>query len=148
MTSKYTQGVFVPKNPNKVIGNKRNFFRSSWELRVMSFLDEHPNVIQWGSECVHIPYVNPLTGKSTIYVPDFLIKYADAKGNQRVELVEVKPKKETIWEAAKSKRDKAFVILNTAKWRSAYAWCLKHGIHMRILNEDDIFVTKAKTRKR
>jgi hypothetical protein len=148
MSSKYTQGVFIPKNPQKVVGNKRIFYRSSWELRVMSFLDEHPNVIQWGSECVHIPYVNPLTGKSTIYVPDFLIKYADAKGTQRVELVEVKPKKETLWEAAKSKRDKAFVVLNTEKWRAAAAWCAKHGVHMRILNEDDIFVTKAKARKR
>ncbi len=148
MVSKYSQQVFIPKNPQKIVGNKRPFSRSSWELRVMSFLDEHPNVIQWGSECVHIPYVNPLTGKSTIYVPDFLIKYADAKGTQRVELVEVKPKKETVWEAAKSKRDKAFVILNTAKWQAAAAWCAKHGVHMRILNEDDIFVTKAKTRKR
>ena len=148
MASKYSQQVFIPKNPQKIVGNKRPFSRSSWELRVMSFLDEHPNVIQWGSECVHIPYVNPLTGKSTIYVPDFLIKYADAKGTQRVELVEVKPKKETFIEAAKSKRDKAFVILNTAKWQAAAAWCARHGVHMRILNEDDIFVTKAKTRKR
>lgn len=148
MASKYTQGVFTPKNPQKLLGNKRIYYRSSWELRVCSFLDEHPSVIQWGSECVHIPYVNPLTGKHTIYVPDFLIKYADARGTQRVELVEVKPKKETLWEAAKSKRDKAYVILNTAKWTAARLWCLKHGVHMRILNEDDIFVTKAKTRKR
>lgn len=114
----------------------------------MSFLDEHPNVINWGSECVHIPYVNPLTGKSTFYVPDFLIKYSDATGTQRVELVEVKPKKETLWEAAKSKRDKAYVILNTAKWQAAAAWCAKNGVSFRILNEDDIFVNKAKARKR
>ena len=148
MASKYSQQVFIPKNPQKIVGNKRPFSRSSWELRVMSFLDEHPNVINWGSECVHIPYVNPLTGKSTFYVPDFLIKYSDAKGTQRVELVEVKPKKETLWEAAKSKRDKAYVILNTAKWTAAHAWCAKNGVNFRILNEDDIFVNKAKARKR
>jgi hypothetical protein len=148
MASKYSQQVFIPKNPQKIVGNKRPFSRSSWELRVMSFLDEHPNVINWGSECVHIPYVNPLTGKSTFYVPDFLIKYTDAKGTHRVELVEVKPKKETLWEAAKSKRDKAYVILNTAKWQAAAAWCAKNGVSFRILNEDDIFVNKAKARKR
>lgn len=148
MASKYTQGVFTPKNPQKVIGNNKIMYRSSWELRLMSFLDAHPNVINWGSECLRIPYVNPLTGKSTIYVPDFLIKYADASGTQRVEMVEVKPKKETLWEAAKSKRDKAYVILNTAKWSAASQFCAKNGIKFRILNEDDIFVTKAKARKR
>lgn len=148
MASKYTQGAFTPKNPQKIVGNKKAQYRSSWELRVMSFLDEHPNVINWGSECVHIPYVNPLTGKSTFYVPDFLIKYTDAKGTHRVELVEVKPKKETLWEAAKSKRDKAYVILNTAKWQAAAAWCAKNGVSFRILNEDDIFVNKAKAGKR
>lgn len=111
----------------------------------MSFLDTHPNVIQWGSECVRIPYVNPLTGKSTIYIPDFLIKYQDKKGSQRVELLEVKPRKETVMEAAKSRRDKAFVILNTAKWRAAQIWCAKNGVTFRVLNEDAIFVSKGKS---
>lgn len=147
MSSKYTQGTFIAKNPQKMVGSPRPTYRSSWELRVMSFLDEHPSVIQWGSECVRIPYVNPLTGRGTVYVPDFLIKYADSKGNQRVEIVEVKPKKETIWEAAKSKRDKAYVILNTAKWQAALQFCHKNGIRFRVLNEDDIFVGRGKAKK-
>lgn len=144
MTSKYTQGFFVPKNPGKLVGNPRPFSRSSWELRIMTFLDSHPNVIQWGSECVKIPYVNPLTGKSTLYVPDFLIKYRDKNGLERTEMVEVKPKKETMMEAAKSRRDKAFVIVNTAKWLAAQQWCAKHGVIFRVLNEDSIFVSKGK----
>jgi hypothetical protein len=147
MSSKYTQGFFVPKNPQKVVGSQKIYARSSWELRVMSFLDEHPSVIQWGSECVKIPYVNPLTGRHTVYVPDFLIKYQDSKGAQRVELVEVKPHKESFMEAAKSKRDKAFVILNTAKWVAALHWCQKNGVTFRILNEQDIFVTKARKKR-
>jgi hypothetical protein len=147
MSSKYTQGIFVPQNPQKIVGTKRAHYRSSWELRVMSFLDSHPNVIEWGSECLQIPYQNPLTGRNTVYVPDFLIKYSDAQGRTRVELVEVKPKKETFMEAAKSKRDKAYVLLNTAKWQAAAAWCAKHGVHFRILNEDDIFVTQKPKKK-
>lgn len=143
--SKYSQGVYVPQNPQKLVGNARPNYRSSWELRLMSFLDTHPNVIQWGSECVRIPYMNPLTGKSTIYIPDFLIKYQDKKGSQRVELLEVKPRKESIMEAAKSRRDKAFVILNTAKWRAAQIWCAKNGVTFRVLNEDAIFVSKGKS---
>jgi hypothetical protein len=145
--SKYSQQVFVPKNPEKLIGNMRPFSRSSWELRMMNFLDQHPNVIQWGSECVKIPYTNPLTGKSTIYIPDFLIKYSDKNGNQRAELVEIKPKKETCMEAAKSRRDKMFVILNTAKWVAAAQFCSKHGVKFRVLNEDHIFVGKANQKK-
>lgn len=142
--TKYTQGTFIPTNPEKMVGSLRPFARSSWELRMMSFLDQHPNVIQWGSECIKIPYTNPLTGKSTIYVPDFLIRYADKNGNQRAELIEIKPKKETIMEAAKSRRDKMFVILNTAKWTAALAFCARHGLKFRVLNEDSLFQTKGK----
>ena len=134
----------MPKNPGKLVGNKQPQYRSSWELRIMSFLDNHPNVIQWGSECIRIPYTNPLTGKSTVYVPDFLVRYQDKNGTQRTELVEVKPKKETFMEAAKSRRDKAYVLLNTAKWAAAMQWCSRNGVHFRVLNEDNIFVNKAK----
>ena len=55
----------------------------------MKFCDEHPNVSQWASEAVKIPYRNPLTGKYTVYVPDFFIVYADKGGKQKVELIEV-----------------------------------------------------------
>lgn len=142
--AKYTQGHFTPQNPQKLVGNLRPNYKSSWELRMMSFLDQHPNVIQWGSECIRIPYTNPLTGKQTVYIPDFLIKYADKNGNQRAELVEIKPKKETTMEAAKSRRDKMFVILNTAKWTAALQFCARHNIQFRVLNEDSIFQTKGK----
>jgi len=144
MAVKYSQGTFVPKNPEKLVGIKHPRWRSSWELRVMSFLDTHPSVLHWGSECVRIPYVNPFTGQQTSYVPDFLIRYQDAQGRQRTELVEVKPLKETVMEAAKSKRDKAFVALNTAKWTAALAWCAKNGVTFRVLNENNIFATKGK----
>lgn len=144
MAAKYSQGVFTPTNPGKLIGSKTPYARSSWELRVMSFLDTHPNVIQWGSECVTIPYKNPLTGKNTVYVPDFLIRYQDKNGAQRTEMIEVKPRKETFMEAAKSKRDRAFVILNTAKWQAASIWCSKYGVTFRVINEEHLFVNKGK----
>ena len=142
--SKYSQGRYLPKYPAKLIGSKSPQYRSSWELSVMNFLDTHPSVIQWGSECLSIPYKNPFTGKQTVYVPDFLIKYQDKSGRQRVEMIEVKPKKETFMEAAKSKRDRAFVVLNSAKWRAAMEFCSRNGIHFRVLNEDQIFVNKGK----
>lgn len=106
----------------------------------MNWLDLDPRVIQWGSECVRIPYKNPLTGRQTMYVPDFLIMYETPTGGKRVELVEVKPKKEAVMEAAKSRRDKAFVLLNSAKWSAAQAWCSKHGVNFRVITEEQIFV--------
>ena len=111
---------------------------------MMSFLDTHPNVINWGSECLRIPYRNPLTGKNTVYVPDFLIKYQDKNGTTRAELVEIKPKKETFMEAARSRRDKAYVILNSAKWAAAMSFCAKNGIQFRVINEDSLFVNKGR----
>jgi len=40
------KGLFKPKNPKKYNGDSTNIiYRSSWELRVMKWLDEHPKVV-------------------------------------------------------------------------------------------------------
>lgn len=142
--SKYIQQYFEAKNPQKIIGNARPFYRSSWELAMMTFLDSHPSVIQWASESVRIPYTNPLTGKKSQYVPDFLVLYKDKNGKQLAELIEVKPKKEAMLENAKSKRDKAFLMINQAKWAAAMAWCKKNGVTFRLITEDHLFMQKGK----
>jgi TnsA endonuclease N terminal len=145
--SKFSQGKFVPKNPSKLVGKHDITFRSSWELTVMNFLDSHPSVIQWASESVSIPYTNPLTGSKHNYIPDFLVLYKDKNGKQRAELVEVKPSKEALLENAKSKRDKAVLLINTAKWAAAAAWCKKNGVTFRVLTESDIYITKPKRKR-
>lgn len=142
--SKYSQGEFFPKNPQKLVGNAKPVYRSSWELAMMTFLDSHPSVIQWASESIKIPYRNPLTGKNSQYVPDFLVLYKDKNGKQHAELVEVKPKKEALAENAKSKRDKAFLMINTAKWSAAMTFCKKNGLVFRLITEDQLFYQKGK----
>lgn len=138
--SKWAQGRFNLKNPDKYLGNRTPIYRSSWEFVFMKTCDEHPSIIKWANESIKIPYRNPFTGKYTIYVPDFFISYMDAKGKQHNELIEVKPKNQTSFaEAKNSKKDKAHVILNTAKWEAANHWCKQNGITFRIVNEDDIF---------
>jgi hypothetical protein len=144
--SKYNQGQFTPKNPSKLIGNANPQYRSGWELAMMTFLDNHPSVIQWASESIRIPYVNPLTGRRSQYVPDFLVLYQDKTGKQHAELIEVKPKKEAMLENAKSKRDKAFLIINTAKWAAAMQYCKKNGLIFRLVTEDQLFQQKGKKR--
>jgi hypothetical protein len=137
--SKYAQGKYQLINPAKYVGNKQPTYRSSWEYIFMQFCDNNPSILQWASEAVHINYKNPLTGRNTIYVPDFLITYQDASGNQRAEVVEVKPKKETTLEGAKNIRDQAAAVLNMAKWQAAQAWCKAHGLTFRVVTEDMIF---------
>lgn len=137
--AKFAQGKFQLVNPQKYVGNKTPTYRSSWEYVFMQFCDNNPSILQWASEAVHINYRNPLTGKNTIYVPDFLITYNDAGGGTHAEMVEVKPKKETTLEGAKNVRDQAAAILNMAKWEAARAWCKAHGMTFRVVTEDMIF---------
>jgi hypothetical protein len=138
--SKYANGKYQIQNPSKYVGNKTPTYRSGWEWTFMQFCDNNPNVLQWASEAIHINYRNPLTGRNTIYVPDFLIVYNDATGQRHAEVIEVKPTKETsLQEAGKSPRAQAAAILNMAKWEAARAWCKAQGLKFRVVTENDIF---------
>ena len=138
--ARFAQGKFRLKFPEKYAGNRTPTYRSSWEYTFMKFCDEHPNVSQWASEAVKIPYRNPLTGKQTIYVPDFFIVYADKGGKQKVELIEVKPKNQSVREnLGRSRTNQAHYIMNMAKWEAAKSWCKQKGIFFRVITEEDIF---------
>ena len=138
--SKYAQGLFQLKNPEKYVGKKVPTYRSSWEHAVMRMCDNNPSIIQWASEAIHVNYQNPLTGKSTIYVPDFFVVFVDANSKQHAEVWEIKPTKETTLEAAgKSPRAQAAAIVNAAKWQACNAWCKSQGLRFRVLTEQEIF---------
>ena len=138
--ARFAQGKFRLKFPEKYAGNRTPTYRSSWEYTFMKFCDEHPNVSQWASEAVKIPYRNPLTGKHTVYVPDFFIVYADKGGKQKVELIEVKPKNQSVREnLGRSRANQAHYIMNMAKWEAARSWCKQKGIFFRVITEEDIF---------
>jgi len=135
------KGYFEPKNPHKYIGNHKPYYRSSWEHRFMMMCDSHPNIIHWASEHekTKIPYLNPITNKYTVYVPDFFVVYKDKNGNKRVEVVEVKPAAETFVSEAKSKKHKMALAVNAQKWAAAQEWCKRRGIKFRVITEHDIF---------
>ena len=121
------------------MGKRLPSYRSSWEFTFMSFCDNNPAVIQWVSEGVKIPYFNPVSGKQTIYVPDFLIVYVDASQKQHTELIEIKPSTETTMESARSYRDKLMVAINMAKWAAADSWARANNMKFRVVTEFDIF---------
>ena len=121
------------------MGKRLPSYRSSWEFTFMSFCDNNPAVINWVSEGVKIPYFNPVSGKQTVYVPDFIVVYVDANQRQHTELVEIKPSKETTMESAKSYRDKLSVAINMAKWAAADSWARANNMRFRVVTEFDIF---------
>lgn len=144
---RFAQGRFEMKNPDKYVGIKRPLARSSWEFVFMRMLDEHPGVEKWASESIQIPYRDPLTGKYTIYVPDFFISYIDKSGKKHAEVVEVKPESQTLREkVGKSLFNQEQYIKNLAKWEAANAWCKQKKIRFRVINETDIFQQGKKRR--
>lgn len=137
---KFSKGKFTPKNPEKYIGNKLPTWRSSWELSFMMFLDNNPNILHWASEAIKIPYRHPLTGKNTIYIPDFFVVYQNKYGKQIAEVVEIKPKKQSVIESkVANARDIAIVAVNRAKWAAAQAYCRSQGFAFRVITEDQLF---------
>ena len=140
--SKFMQGSFDVANPQKFIGGKAPYYRSSWELAFMRMCDSHPNITKWASENVKIPYQNPVTGRYANYVPDFMIQYTDKDGSQHVELSEIKPANQTTLENARSQGQKIATVVNAAKWTAAQEWCKRKGIRFKVINEDQIFSNK------
>ena len=89
--SKWAQGVYQVINTKKYVGQGMPRYRSGWEHSFMRFCDTNDNIMQWASESIRIPYLHPLTGKMTTYVPDFLITYKTRDNTLRAELIEIKP---------------------------------------------------------
>ena len=137
--SKFQQGTYTVMNQRKYAGKGAPKFRSGWELAFMRFCDSNDHIISWSSESLTIPYRNPLTGKPTRYIPDFLIQYRNKHNQVVTELIEIKPKKQSILESKASNRDRAIVAVNYAKWAAAQAWCKRNGLTFRVITEDDIF---------
>jgi hypothetical protein len=105
-------------------------------------------VESWASEPIKIPYQDPLTGKQTVYVPDFLIKYSDKNQKFHIEMIEIKPSNQMMLErVGKNPYNQAQYVKNMAKWQAAGEYCKQRGIKFRVINESDIFVnTKNKKR--
>lgn len=138
-------GRFSPKNPKKYIGDPTNIiFRSLWELRVMKYLDENPNVIEWKSEEIAIPYISPVDNRRHRYFPDFIVKVRRANGSTHTLMLEVKPKAQTIEPKVQKKKTKRYITevvtwgVNQAKWEAAKEYCLDKGWEFKLITEDNL----------
>jgi len=55
------------------------------------------------------------------------------------EVIEIKPKKQSVIESKMNDRDRAVVAVNYAKWDAATKWCKRQGLVFRVITENDIF---------
>jgi hypothetical protein len=144
------KGKFVPKNFDKYNGDPTNIiYRSSWELKLMIYLDEHSDIVKWSSEEFCIPYISPIDRKVHRYFPDFWVK----KKTGRCMLIEVKPaaqtkppdpiKKNKTKTGRPSRRylnEVKTYGINEAKWKAAYAYCRDRKWEFKIMTEKELGV--------
>lgn len=141
--SRYRQGIYAPRNPDKYMGQGEIRYRSSWELRLCKWLDGHQSVLLWNSEGLIIPYLSPVDNKQHKYYVDFLAKMKLKDGTVKTYAIEVKPKSQCL--PPKKNRNKERMITevttyvtNQAKWAHAKEYCDKLGISFLVLNENDL----------
>jgi hypothetical protein len=137
-------GTFRPSNPQKYVGDYKNIiYRSSWECRVMNWLDKNPNIISWASEEIVIPYVSPVDGKWHRYYPDFVVK-AKTKDGTKTMMLEVKPKKQTQQPQVPRRVTPRYITevatwgVNQSKWKAATEYCLDRGWEFKIITEEHL----------
>lgn len=151
---KYSQGLYVPKNKEKVI--KLNsyggiFYRSSYEKKIMQYLDINPNIVQWCAEWLEIPYElirykNGEMIKTTHrYFPDIYYILKTNEGVLKKVVAEIKPYNETIRPVPPKNATKKqltnfeYAITqynkNLAKWEAAVNWCKTKDIDFIIITE-------------
>jgi hypothetical protein len=140
------KGKFSPKNPSKYKGDPTGIiYRSLWERKLMVYLDENINVLEWSSEEMAIPYRSPVDNKIHRYFPDFIAKLRNPDGTVKTLMLEVKPKIQTrepkIPTNKKTKRYITEVMtwgVNQAKWKSATEYCLDKGWDFKLITEDEL----------
>jgi hypothetical protein len=98
------------------IKNKRKFFyRSSWEMKYMKYLEDCPDILTYQYESLRLPYF--YRNKRRWYIPDFVV------GNK---IIEIKPK--------------YFVNRrrNLAKFAIARIYCAANNMSFEIITEEEL----------
>jgi len=138
-------GLFRPKNPKKYVGDPNNIvYRSSWECRVMDWLDRNRDIISWASEELIVPYISPVDNRLHRYFPDFLVKVRNKEGQLKTLMIEVKPKKQTQPPMQQRRITKQYITevttwgVNQAKWKAAEEYCLDRGWQFKIMTEEHL----------
>lgn len=139
------RGKFKPKFPQKYRGDPTNIiYRSLWERNCMVYFDQNPNILQWSSEEIIVPYKSPIDGKWHRYFPDFLVRTRNKQGKTETIMIEVKPSKETKEPTPQKRITKKYLYevqtwgINSSKWRAAQEFCKDRKWKFMILTEKEL----------
>lgn len=129
------------KNPHKYVGNIDNItYRSHWERCAFRWADENPNVAEWASEEIIIPYQHPIKGTRSRYYPDLFLKMSDGL----MRLIEIKPKSQTIKPTEPSRKTKKYLnevatwVINQEKWKEATEIAKRNNFTFEIWTEETL----------
>jgi len=139
------KGRFRPKFPEKYKGNPTNIiYRSLWEAKFMRYLDQHPQVLEWASEEIVIPYVSPIDNRVHRYFPDFYVKKKNNQGVLETLIIEVKPFGQTKQPEVQQKVTRRYIKevynwgVNQAKWKAAEEYCNDRKWSFKIMTEKEL----------
>lgn len=91
----------------------------------MMYCDKHPNILEWNSEEMAIPY--QFEGKDRNYYPDFWIRMINEDDCVVEKIIEIKPYYQKRW------------AQNKAKWKEAVRCCDENGYEFQVLTEKELF---------
>lgn len=140
---RFRQGYFYPKHPEKFKGKEPfAIYRSGLELKYFRILDNNPNVIEWGSEEIVVPYF--LNNAWHKYYIDLFVVFRVGDKIKRF-FIELKPFSQTQppeWKPRKRKASHLYECLewnkNQAKWKYADTYAKQKGFEFKILTEKDL----------
>jgi hypothetical protein len=139
------KGKFRPSIPKKYRGDYTNIiYRSLWELKFMKYCDSNPNILEWGSEEVIVPYRSPIDNRYHRYFPDFYIKVRESTGTIKRMIIEIKPQKQCIEPKVQKRKTRSYVYQvceyakNQAKWEAAKEFCEDRKWEFKVLTENEL----------
>jgi hypothetical protein len=68
------------------------------------------------------------------------VKYKDRNGMIVTEVIENKPRCQTVASKKPTTYDKVQLVINHAKWTAAKAFCDLHSIKFKVLTENELFL--------
>jgi hypothetical protein len=142
---KFYQGYYNPKFPQKYVGKLDNIiYRSGLELKLFRWADNNPNVLEWNSEEIAIPYFDTVQNKNRKYFIDAYVKIKEGS-NIKKYLIEVKPYKQTQEPKATRGKKKSNLLYeqvtwrnNCDKWKYAKEFAKKSGMDFIIITEKEL----------
>jgi hypothetical protein len=133
-------GKYIIKKPNKYRGDPSKVtYRSHWEKLCFMWCENNPDIRDWSSEEIVVPYYYDVDKKYHRYFVDLKITFKNGK----TILVEIKPEKETAppKRPDKSKRyigEALTYVKNMNKWEAANSFAKDRGWDFQIWTENTL----------